>query len=390
MSSSILPYLTVKCPIQRVVKDNKMRDAIEHRVQFVSKMMHRGSHVVLLTAVHCYRADLPFPEIKSTRFASTFIKHCFNPFPRRVNGAWTTELVPHNVMDAIHDQLQWPSPTSNTIEDAGGDQPLLGYARHYSLHADQYATNLVNHITANVWRYINYTIISFCRSNGYPTSMKHPLVKELMAGIKDDSYIFAVTHVKHTVTNERIPVDQILRDEFIAYHRKYLDAKSIDLNGDEESGITIEEQAQKLVLYFVHLLKYQNTFVFNENDEIYAELFHPVPIHGMKRFHMDIDGEILYYLLKDCGIELAKRSPVDGGYINAPIYVRDGLHVRYFDEYFSVKQFETAPKTFNYSNGISTDNIAVSVLLKRDESVAPGVAQRRKKTFRLLSSELFS
>ena len=125
MTSSIQPYLTVKCPIQGVVKDNKMRDAIENRVQFVSKMMHRGSHVVLLTAVHCYRADLPFPEIKSTRFASLFIKHCFNPFIRRdgVNGAWTTELVPHNVMDAIHDQLQWPSPTSNTIEDTGVKNP---------------------------------------------------------------------------------------------------------------------------------------------------------------------------------------------------------------------------------------------------------------------------
>ena len=56
------PYQTIKCPIQSVVDDAKMRTAIEQRVLFVSKMMHRGSHLVLLTAVHCYNADIPSPS----------------------------------------------------------------------------------------------------------------------------------------------------------------------------------------------------------------------------------------------------------------------------------------------------------------------------------------
>ena len=133
------PYLTIKCPIQLVVNDDKMRAVIEQRVLFVSKMMHRGSHLVLLTAVHCYNADLPFPEIKVGKFASLFIKHCFNPYPSQRHGQWETNLVPHEVMDAVHDvhQLNWPSLLTND-----GNQ-VMGYGRHYTLQGNQYATNLM-------------------------------------------------------------------------------------------------------------------------------------------------------------------------------------------------------------------------------------------------------
>lgn len=210
-----------------------------------------------------------------------------------------------------------------------------------------------------------------------------------MQGIKNPAHEFTITQVRHSISNRMIPVDEMLRDDFIHYHREYLSTKSIDLLGDEESGVTMEEQAEKLVLYFVHLLRYQNGF--ENNEEVNAKLFNPVPVHGIKRFHMDIDGEILFYLLKDCGVSIPKFSAVDGKSMKAVYFVRDGLHVDYFNKYFSVQQFETEhSKSFNYSNGISTDNVAISILLKKNENIEVGVAQRRKKQYRHLSGEFYT
>ena len=369
-------FLTVKCPIQSAVKDPKMRAAIERRVKLVSMMMHRGSHAVLLTAVHCYTNNLPFPDIKVRQFASLFIKHCFNPYPQRKNGQWETNLVPHEVMDVLD---AWPEPTDRAF--------FTGYGRHYTLQSNQYATNLLNHVEMNVWGYIQHTITSFCRLHGYPTSTKNPFVKELMTSIKDGSHICTVNQIKNSA-NELIHIDQELRDEFIQYHREYLDEKHIDLMGDEESDVTIEEQARKLVLYFVHLLKYQSGF--EGNDDVAAKLFFPVPLHGIKRYHMDIDGEILYYLAKDCGIPLPTRSLIDNKTMKAPYFVRDGLHVELFNEYFSAVQFESGRKYFNYSNGISTDNVSLCVLLNKDEMIEAGVPQQRQKQYRhLTGKEIF-
>ena len=73
--------------------------------------------------------------------------------------------------------------------------------------------------------------------------------------IKDPTYICNKHIVRRISTNEQIPVDLDLRDEFIDYHRNYLNTHDIDLLGDKESGITIDEQSSNLVLYFVHLLK---------------------------------------------------------------------------------------------------------------------------------------
>jgi len=54
----------------------KMRAAIERRVKLVSMMMHRGSHAVLLTVVHCYTNNLPFPDIKvGNQYATNLLNH---------------------------------------------------------------------------------------------------------------------------------------------------------------------------------------------------------------------------------------------------------------------------------------------------------------------------
>jgi hypothetical protein len=376
-----MSYLTIKCPIGRAVTDNAILRAIEHRVLHVSKMMHQGSHAVLLTALHCYHADLPFPPIKEGRGATNFIRHCFNPYLRQhEDGHWATEEVPQEVMNTIHGL--WPEFT-NVMN-------FTGHSRHNTLQSNQYATNLQNHAEMNVWKYIKLTITTFCRSRGYSASKNSPFVIDLFNAIKDPDHTCSVTTVNSIMSSmELLQVDQHSRDEFIVYHHQYLSEHDIDLISNEDSGVTIAEQSSKLVLYFVHLLKYQNAF--EDVEGVTPRLFYPVPIHGIKRYHMHIDNEIIYYLLKDIGVSIPKHSEVDGRNINAPIFARDGLHIPYFDHYFSVKKFESANerKMFNYSNGISTDGVSISILLSKDETIQAGPPLRRAKEFRHLSGEYF-
>ncbi len=126
------------------------------------------------------------------------------------------------------------------------------------------------------------------------------------------------------------------------------------------------------------------------NESVLPKLFHPVSAHGIKQIHMDIDAEIMYYLLKDIGIEILKNSTaVDGRNINSPIFVRGRLHLSHFNKYFSIKQLESKNKgkVFNYSNGISTDGVSISMLLKKDELIKAGKPTRRKKEYRHLSGK---
>ena len=146
----------------------------------------------------------------------------------------------------------------------------------------------------NVWCYIKLTITTFCRSQGYCASRKSPFVIDLFNAIKNPDYDCTVTTVSSLLTStEQLLVDLQSRDEFIVYHRNYLNDHDIDLIGDEESNTTIGEQSSKLVLYFVHLLKYQN--LFEAVEGVTPRLFYPVPVHGIKRYHMDVDNEIIYY-----------------------------------------------------------------------------------------------
>ena len=89
-----------------------------------------------------------------------------------------------------------------------------------------------------------------------------------------------------------LQVDLQTRNDFIEYHCGYLNKHSIDLIHKEGSGVTIAEQSSKLVLYFVHLLKHQNAFEAVKG--ITPRLFDPVPVHGIKHYHMDVDNKIIY------------------------------------------------------------------------------------------------
>ncbi len=305
----VMSYLTVKCPIGRAVSDNAMLEAIDHRVLLISKMMHRGSHAVLLTAIHCYRVNLPFPPIKDARGATNFIRHCFNPYPRRhPNGHWLTVEVPQIVMTTSHNL--WPEAADITS--------FTGYARHNTLQSNQYATNLQNHVEMNVWICIKLTITTFCQSCGYTASKKSPFVIDLFNAIMDPDHVCSVIAVNSILLlMVLLQVDLQSRNDFIQYHHGYLTDHDIDHIVEEGSGLTITEQSSKLVLYFVHILKYQNAF--EDVKEVRPRLFYPVPVHGIKRYHMDVDNEIIYYLLKDIGVWIPRHSQVDGKNINAPI-----------------------------------------------------------------------
>ena len=128
-----------------------------------------------------------------------------------------------------------------------------GYGQHNTLQSNQYATNLQNHVEMNVWCFIKLTITTFCRSQGYCASRKSPFVIDLFNAIKNPDYDCTVTTVSSLLTStEQLLVDLQSRDEFIVYHRNYLNDHDIDLIGDEESNTTIGEQSSLLCISSIY------------------------------------------------------------------------------------------------------------------------------------------
>jgi len=213
-------FSVIKCPIQLVVKNQSIRDAIEKRVQFQSRVVHRGSHVVLLTAIYCYHHDIAFPDIKLGTHASKFINHCFNPYPTWNNkdNCWVSDQIPGPILDAVESELHWPQYT--TVSN------IPGYSRNYQLSADKYATNLHNHVIMNIWTFIRHTVQTFCRLHNYPSSKNHPLVLDIIDAIKDPAHICTIDDYKNP-EQMIVNIDTDARVEFIKYHREYLQENKI-------------------------------------------------------------------------------------------------------------------------------------------------------------------
>jgi hypothetical protein len=89
------------------------------------------------------------------------------------------------------------------------------------------------------------------------------------------------------------------------------------------------------ILYFVHLLKYQNAL--EGNDAVTPKLLHPVSVHSIKQYHMDIDAEIIYYLMRDIGVHIPRHGAVDGRNMNAPTLSHDRLHIDQFNKTFLLR-----------------------------------------------------
>jgi hypothetical protein len=119
-----------------------------------------------------------------------------------------------------------------------------------------------------------------------------------------------------------------------------------------------------VLLYFVLLLEDQNSL--DGNEQVSPKLIYPIPVHGIKQHRIEIDGEILYYLLKDAGVMGLPDKRVNGKPMNAPNFITEEYHQPYFDEYFAHNQFTNDHKEFNYGNAVTTNNVKLSIKMKVD------------------------
>ncbi len=127
-------------------------------------------------------------------------------------------------------------------------------------------------------------IKTFCIANVFSFSKDSEFVKDLQEAIKDPD---------HLCTKDGVDVDDdwfmvvndVSHQIFLDHHQTYLSEKNINLSNAD--GVS----PKKIILYFVHLHKYQHSMKTEENS---SKLFHPVPVHTVKRYNTIIDGEVLY------------------------------------------------------------------------------------------------
>ena len=362
-------YSSVKCTLGSVLKDKKLREIIDKRVFFVSDLLHRGSHSMLLVVQHYYEKDIDLPLIKSGKGSTTFLRHCMHPYHTNKDGTWEQKEAPAEVLETVVDTLQW-----NTIS---AKESIVGYGRHLQLQADMYATNLQNHVL-NLWKFVDYTIKTFCQRNGFPFTHDSDLVDELRNAIKDPDHVITIDSVEE---NEWIIVmDSAVCQSFISYHHDHFKKKDMDMKSIETIPV------EKIILYFVHLLKYQHLHDSQDNP---VKLFYPVPIHSVKRLSMTIDPEILYHMLNELGDEEIRTNSINrddfANGANAP-------YKYFFEKYFDFKQFEskeTERKNFNYSRGITTNGVKLSFLYNISAEVEAGPSHQRKSSQRYLLGVFF-
>ena len=133
-----------------------------------------------------------------------------------------------------------------------------------------------------------FTIKTFCKLNGFPFSRDSDLVNDIQNVIKDSEHVFTINSVEEDALI--IIIDPTVCNSFVSYHRNYIARKDMDMQSIENTP------AKKIILYFVHLLKYQHQH-YNQDNPV--TLFYPVPVQSVKRLSMEIDPEILYHMLNE-------------------------------------------------------------------------------------------
>ncbi len=346
---------TIKQTIGSVCPHMEFRSQIEKRVEIVSKLMNKASLVLDYHVKYCYCNNLELPSLKNGTHATTQLKHHFQPFPTQSTGGnWSHAGVPSAVW-AVFDELNFP--ISRRVD---------GFSRHLSLAANRYAVNIVVMVEKNTDIYIGHTISSFMTSIGYTPNKSHALYKHLMKCIKDPTEVFAFN----------IPQHQQACDDFLDYHRDYLNNHDIDLQG------SLSEQHEKILVYFAHLLCYQDNIQLPDGKQ--PKRFHVVPIHGVKRMHIDIDAEILFYTMRDTQPPGFPFLDSNGDTMTAARFRADGLVDTWMRRMFDVSQHESDRRSFVK---LMTDGVAMSLSYERDPDIEPGPAQVRPRHVRGLASK---
>ena len=361
LSSAIMAptITTIKQTIGSVCTNMALRREIDNRVEIVSQIMNLGSLRLDCHVKHAYHNGLELPRLKNGTHATKELKHHLQPYPTRSPGGnWSHPGVPGAVHD-VFDNIDFPQL-----------RRVDGFSRHLALAANRLAVNIVVMAEKNTEIYIGHTISSFMMSIGLKPSKSHPLYIDLMKCIKDPTEVLTFN----------IPqVHQQARDNFLNYHRNYLNTHSIDLQG------SLSDQHEKILLYFAHLLNYQDTVQLPDGKE--PKRFHVVPIHDVKRMHIDIDAEILFYLLRDAKPHGFPFFDLHGNQMTAARFRAAGLVNEWTRKMFNVSQHESDRRKFKK---LLTNGVAISTVYELDENIEPGPAQVRPRHLRGLASKLYT
>jgi hypothetical protein len=351
----MVTYSCIKSSASAVIKDENVRQSVEDFVDINSKLTHRGSFVVLYHAVYYYNHNIDLPKLKNGTNATTSLNHMFDPYVTKINGVWNKASAHPDVLDVIQDELNWPQPDK-----------IEGVSRVIEHAAKGYAANLQAHVTNNSDIFINRTIKTFCLLNGQEYKTRNGgltvLAKDIESKIKDPLHQYTQT-----------PIHINIMDQFVRYHRDYLDTKGINLDGNDD--------LEKMLLYFVHCLRYQD-----DASDALAMLtpprqphsFYPVPIHQIGRQSITIDKKVLYYILKHANIEMitSKGQPIGG--CSKFTNTMTEYYETYYKRYFDVERHQNDRRAFYYSDGITTNNVKISLKYVIDKDISRGPPQRRK------------
>lgn len=365
-------YQCIKSSVGSVIKHEGLRNAIERRVCQLSPLYERGSSLFALWATYCYEHNASLPQLKKNSHATGALVQVFHPFPLKKNDGitWNHKDIHAQVLDIFVNDIGWDSGLNS------GDIP--GYARDVKLIANKYATLVVNHVETNTIRFIENTAMSFCKSNGLPDSRKCPLVQDLVRVIVNND-----NQPQYSYALESPELEEE-RNTFIEYHTNYLDNNDIDLQAP------LGDQHNKIILYFVHMLKWQHTV--DLGDDTQAPLIKAVPMYSIQRYSLTFDPEIMFYLLRDAGIQLPTKC--NNEYRNgelrnltAAYFVKERHYLNYL-HFFGGSDKVNERRQPNSSNMGTTNGVKASRRFIIDPTIDPlGPDQERRKQYRHLKSK---
>ena len=169
-------------------------------------------------------------------------------------------------------------------------------------------------------------------------------------------------------------VDSDLLEEFIGFHREYIDEKEIDFSKTGEPQMT-----SAMVLYFMRLLEYQNTVELPDDKE--PKLFHVVPLCRVGLTNILIDNYVMYFVLDDVGLLDACD---DGTTMTRTKFLELKMYEHYIANFFDVgagqSQGEVKRREFPEGGApCSTNGVKFCIGYHVNEHVEPGPHQRRKR-----------
>ena len=202
-----------------MVKDPKVRDSIDFHVKWSSLWAHLGSLVMFAHTVNLYNNGGVLEQLKTGTHATNFVIDAFSHH-KSINAR--SRSISLDVLHLFSYDLNWMDPASWSPELRPFVSQTPGCTVFIKSIADTYASSMEAHVTNNTETFIRYTIESFMLLQGMDYTKTHPYAIDLLQKI--------INGDNHQYNYNSPDIDIQARNNFVKYHRDYLDSKNIDLS----------------------------------------------------------------------------------------------------------------------------------------------------------------